>query len=287
MWGLTGGCHYNEGCEGYLKQCGNCKVLGSATSYDLSRWVFNRKARYFAMHPNLTIVGLSRWIADCAINSSLFKNNRVVNLPNPIDTQVFAPLAKSTARSLLNLPSDKKLILFGAMDAVSDLRKGFHELARSLNSLKLIDTELVIFGSSPPKEAPVFGFKTHYLGHLHDDLSLRVIYNASDVMVVPSLQENLSNALMESLACGTPIVAFNVGGNCDMIGHRQNGYLARPFETKDLARGIEWLLHAPNYSELSQNARAKVKREFDSRGVAKKYIYLYESILSKNEPFKK
>lgn len=282
MWALTGGCHYNEGCEGYLKQCGNCKVLGSATSYDLSRWVFNRKARYFAKHPNLAIIGLSRWLAGCAKNSSLFKNNMVVNLPNPIDTQVFAPLAKSNSRSLLNLPSDKKLILFGAMDSVSDPRKGFHELAESLNRLKLIDTELVVFGSSQPKKALDFGFKAHYLGHLHDVVSLRLLYSAADVMVVPSLQENLSNAIMESLGCGTPVVAFNVGGNGDMIDHRKNGYLAQPFDSQDLAAGIDWILNTSNYSELAENARTKVLQEFDSRIVAKKYIALYESILANN-----
>ncbi|WP_305910218.1 glycosyltransferase family 4 protein [Methylomarinum sp. Ch1-1] len=281
MWAFTGGCHYDEACAGYLKQCGNCKVLGSATSYDLSRWVFNRKAKHFAKHTNLTIVGLSRWLADCAQNSSLFKNNTVVNLPNPIDTQTFAPLEKSIARSLLNLPPDKKLILFGAMNAVSDPRKGFRELIGSLTSLEVTNTELVVFGSSRPKEAPNFGLKAHYLGHLHDDLSLRVLYSAADVMVVPSLQENLSNAIMESLACGTPVVAFNTGGNGDMIEHQINGYLAQAFDCEDLALGIEWVLNAPNYSVLSQNAREKVEREFDSRVVAKKYIDLYQSILNK------
>ena len=99
-------------------------------------------------------------------------------------------------------------------------------------------------------------------------------------MVVPSLQENLSNAIMESLSCATPVVAFNIGGNSDMIEHKKNGYLAKPFDTTDLKDGIEWVLNANNYDELCKNAREKVLREFDSKVVAKKYIELYKEVLN-------
>ena len=99
-------------------------------------------------------------------------------------------------------------------------------------------------------------------------------------MVVPSLQENLSNVIMESLACGTPVVGFDIGGNKDMIEHKRNGYLVKPFDTSDLANGIEWILNTENYDELSRNARDKVLSEFDSEIVAKKYINLYKEILN-------
>jgi len=178
------------------------------------------------------------------------------------------------------LSKDKKLVLFGAVSATSDPRKGFKELSEALRKLKLRDIELVVFGSSKPKDAPDFGFNTHYLGHLHDDVSLVTLYNAVDVTVVPSLQENLSNTIMESLSCGTPVVAFNIGGNSDMIEHKINGYLAKPYDTDDLAKGIEWILSSPNYNELCENARNKVLREFDSKVVVKKYIELYDKIIS-------
>ena len=117
------------------------------------------------------------------------------------------------------------------------------------------------------------------MGSLHDDVSLVTLYSAVDVMIVPSLQENLSNAIMESLSCGTPIVSFDIGGNSDMIEHKLNGYLAKPFESKDLAHGIEWVLNNPNYDELCVNAREKVLKEFDSVVVARKYVELYEEML--------
>ncbi|NOR69325.1 MAG: glycosyltransferase [Methylomarinum sp.] len=278
MWAFTGGCHYDEHCEGYKQHCGNCKVLVSNKENDLSRRIHSRKSKVFDGIEKLTIIGLSRWMADCAESSQLFGNKKIVNLPNAIDTDIFSPFDKSQSRKLLNLPIDKKLILFGAMGAISDPRKGFLELSASLSLLKRDDVELVVFGSSQPKNSQGFSHKAHYLGHLHDDVTLRVLYNAADVMVVPSLQENLSNAIMESLACGTPVVGFDVGGNNDMVEHKKNGYLAKVGNEQDLANGVEWVLNADNYVGLCANARDKVVSTFDSRLVAKQYVELYKQV---------
>lgn len=283
MWAFTGGCHYDEGCGAFERACGKCKVLGSNKADDLSRAVFKKKLATYVKHKNLTVVGLSRWLAGCASKSTLFKNCQIVCLPNPIDTSVYSLLDKRTARDLLGLPMDKKLILFGAMNATSDPRKGYRELCGALLQLKGEEVELVVFGSSKPEIQHDFELKAHYLGQLRDDVTLRALYSAADVMVVPSLQENLSNAVMESLACGTPVVSFDIGGNGDMVEHQQNGYLAKPYDTADLAAGIEWVLNAKNYEELSTNARKKVLSEFDSDVVAKQYIQLYKSLLEKQD----
>jgi glycosyltransferase involved in cell wall biosynthesis len=279
MWAFTGGCHYDEECDAYQKQCGTCLVLGSNKLQDLSRKVWLRKQAAFSKMANLNIIGLSRWLADCAKQSSLFKDTPIFNLPNPIDAITFAPFDKQQARGLLNLPQDKNLVLFGAMGAISDPRKGFKELAEALTQVDGDNTELVVFGSSQPKIPQRFKQRAHYLGQLHDDVSLRVLYSAADVMIVPSLQENLSNAIMESLACGTPVVGFAIGGNSDLIEHQITGYLAKPYNATDLAQGIEWVINASNYQEISQNSREKVLREFDSQVVAKKYIDLYNQII--------
>jgi len=281
MWAFTGGCHYDEGCNGYKAGCGNCKVLGSQKKNDLSSRVWRRKKKTFDKMKNLTIVGLSRWVTNTSKESSLLKNKRHINLPNPINTDIFKPFDKEKSRELWSLPKDKKLILFGAMGATSDPRKGFKELSEALGKLDIEDIEFVVFGSSKPKNPPKFKFTTHYLGSLADDISLVTLYSAVDLMIVPSIQENLSNAIMESLSCGTPVIGFNVGGNGDMIEHKKNGYLAKPFNTSDLKDGIEWILSldSKKYNQLCQNARDKVLREFDSKVVAKKYIELYESII--------
>ncbi len=278
-WVFTGGCHIMWDCKKYQDACGACPRLGSTKEHDLSRKIFNRKQKTFSQIENITIVGLSKWLNKCSTNSILLKDRKHINLPNPIDTTIFKPFDKEEPRELWNLPKDKKLVLFGAM-TTNDINKGFNKLSDALHKIKDEKVELVVCGSSEPKESQNFGFKMHYLGHLHDDVSLVTLYSAVDVMIVPSLQENLSNAIMESLACGTPVVGFNIGGNSDMIDHKINGYLAKPFDTADLAYGIDWILKNENYENLAKNAREKVLKHFDSRVVAQKYIELYKGILN-------
>ena len=279
MWAFTGGCHYNEECEGYKKSCGNCKVLGSSKESDLSRKIFKRKQKAFASKKDMTIVGLSNWLNECSKSSTLLKDKNHRNLPNPVNTNTFKPFDKEKARELWSFPKDKKLVLFGAMGATSDPRKGFKELSDAMEHLTSKDIEFVVFGSGKPQNAPDFGFKTHYLGILHDDVSLITLYSAVDVMVVPSLQEAFGQTASESMSCGTPVVAFGATGLLDIVVHQKTGYLAKPFESKDLADGIEWILNTPYYYELCMNAREKVVREFDSKVVAGKYEELYEKIL--------
>lgn len=279
MWPFTGGCHYDDNCGRYVNDCGSCPQLKSTKAKDLSHRVWSRKKTVYKPL-DLTIVGKSRWIAAAASESSLMREKKVVVLPNPIDTAVFSPLEKPLAKKLLNLPLDKKFILFGANEATDDPRKGFKELSAALQTIGSKDVELVIFGSNRPRKPPEFPFKSHYIGNLRDDLSLRILYSAAEVMVVPSLQENLSNAILESLACGTPVVSFNIGGNSDLVDHAQNGYLSAPLDVEDLARGITWVLNSPKYEELCSAAREKVLRLFDSRIVASRYISLYEEILN-------
>lgn len=279
MWAFTGGCHYDQECGGYVGRCGNCMVLGSDKDKDLSRKVWIRKQKTFIKLTNITLVGLSKWLENCAKNSSLFRNYKIVNLPNPIDTDIFKSFNKQQARSIWNLPTQKKLVLWGAMGATSDARKGLKELNDALRKLKITNVDFVVFGRSRPKNHQNYGVNTHYLGHLHDDVSLVTLYSAVDVVLLPSLQENLSNVIMEALSCATPVVAFDVGGNRDMVEHQVNGYLTKPFDTGDLANGIEWVLNCEKYDDLCRNAREKVLKEFDNKVVVKKYVELYKNIM--------
>jgi len=281
MWPFTGGCHYDENCGAFRKTCGNCKVLASSQERDLSRKVFLRKQKTFAQKQNITVVALSRWIKAEAKDSTLFSEHQVVNLPNPIDTKIFAPFDRVQARKLLNLPIDKKLILFGAMGATSDPRKGFHELGEALQRLQTTDTELVVFGASQPDKGITFSQKAHYLGRLHDDVTLRVLYSAADVMLVPSRQEAFGQTASEALACGTPVVAFATTGLLDIVEHKMNGYLAKPFDIDDLANGVDWILEFAGSDSLAEYGRQKITQNFDFKVVAPKYIELYQSILRK------
>ncbi|MBD0261872.1 MAG: glycosyltransferase family 4 protein [Tolypothrix sp. Co-bin9] len=282
-WGFTGGCHVIGECDRYTVSCGACPQLNSGNDWDLSRWVWKRKAKAWK-DLNLTLVSPSSWLANCATSSSLFKNLRIEVIPHGLDTETFRPINQVLAREILNLPQDKKLILFGALQATSDRNKGFHLLQPSLQELSKSgwndSWNVVIFGASQPENPPDLGFKTHYLGHLHDNMSLASVYSAADVMLVPSLQESFGQTASESLACGTPVVAFNSTGLKDIVDHQHNGYLAKPYEVEDFAKGITWVLeNAERHQKLSFYAREKAEREFTLQLQARRYLALFQEIL--------
>ncbi|SHJ99380.1 Glycosyltransferase involved in cell wall bisynthesis [Reichenbachiella agariperforans] len=279
MWPFTGGCHYTEECEKYKRNCGSCKVLGSTKNIDLSSRSQAKKAKDYVDIKKLVIVGLSKWIAQCAIDSSLFKGRKIVNLPNPIDSNIYKPLDKQYSRSVLGIPENKKLVVFGAMNSTGDKRKGFDQLVLGLNQLSSSDLLLGVFGSSEPERPDILWDNIQYFGQINDDVTMAILLSAADVVIVPSLQENLSNVIVESMACGTPVVSFDIGGNKDIIDHKENGYLAVPFDPMDLATGISWVL-ANDSSSIKEKCLEKTNSVFDGSVVVQKYIDLYSSIVN-------
>ncbi len=276
MWAFSGGDHYygDENEHAYRHSC----ILNSPFDYDLATLGFGMKKRAYAQISHLYVVGLSNWISTRARQSVLLQDKHHVVIPNPINTHHYRPLDKQVCQQLLGLDTSHQLVAFGAMDTSNPI-KGADLLLEALHHLKGQQIELVIFGADTPNNMPHLPFKTHYLGKLTDNASLVALYNAVDVVVVPSRQENLSNVILESLACGTPIVAFEVGGNGDLISHQENGYLARPFDVLDLKAGVEWVLNTPDYPKLCTHARMHAEAHFSQEVIAKKYITLYEGIL--------
>lgn len=285
MWAFTGGCHYSGECELYKKSCGNCPQLGSHRKCDLSRWLWKRKTKSWK-GLNFTIVTPSQWLANCAANSSLFHDLEIKVIPNGLDIQRYKPIERSLARNLLNLDlaQDKKLVLFGCSN-VGDPRKGFDLLCSALQKLsqseEQLELELLIFGSSKSALISSLGFKTHYLGRLQDDISLVTAYSASNVMVVPSVQEAFGQTASESLSCGIPVVAFSSTGVEDIVDHCENGYLAKPFEVDDLSNGIGWVLeNQERYGKLCNQSRQKAEKEFSLELQARRYLEVYQECCS-------
>ena len=279
-WAFTGGCHMPLDCKKYETACGCCPVLKSNKTKDISYRIFLRKQRSWKDLP-LTIVTPSRWLADKARSSALFNGRRIEVIPNGIDTHRYKPMEKKIARELLSLPQNKKIILFGTMNAFTDLRKGIHHLQKAILILseryhQKEDVEIVVFGASKPAGEQPFSLKTYYMDRLYDDISLSLLYASADVFVAPSIEENLPYTIMESLSCGTPCVAFKIGGIPDLIEHKGNGYLAAPLDPKDLAQGIYWVLEdEKRHERLSSRAREKVIEEFDIKLISRKYMEMY------------
>ena len=279
-WPFTGICHYFYTCDNFKNQCGNCMFLNSDSENDLSHKIWRKKYAVYKQL-DLHVVTPSRWLGEQAKLSSLLKKFPVVSIPNPIDTVQFKPSSTLQSRIKLGLEPDKHYLLFGAINAFSDQNKGYHLLGKALNKLKKIhaeNLELIIFGGKEKKKSIEFGWPATQIGFVRDESLMLDLYNAADLTIVPSKSENLSCVIMESMACGTPVAAFNVGGNSDMIKHKDNGYLATPFSSDDLANGIKWCLESNNKNKLSKNARIDVVENFDNDIVAKQYVNLYESI---------
>lgn len=280
-WPFTGGCHIPGSCLKYREACGACPVLGSRREHDLSRWTWKRKARAWRDLP-LTLVAPSHWLADCARASSLFRGVRVEVIPNGIDTTVFRPLEKRAARALLGLPQERTIVLFGAVNALSDTNKGWPLLQAALRIVSASRPDLlaVVFGGAVPAQQPETGLETIFLGRLSDDAALIAAYSAADVFVAPSLQESFCQTVLEAMACGTPAVAFGATGLLDLIEHHRTGYLAAPYDVNDLARGILWILDEERHAALAEAARQRATDAFDIELVTTRYLALYHTVLT-------
>ena len=290
MWAFTGGCHHSGMCENYQKSCGNCeKFLKNPAEDDLSHQIWQAKSIAFA-GANLTVVTCSQWLRNRAKQSSLFRNFRVECIPNPIDVDVFYPINKAKARQTFGLSKDKKYILFAAM-RVDAVGKGFSYFAEamtivskqsggvppSVNQSVSSEIEILIFGQAEAADFEGLPFKVNLLGQLSNLETIANAYSAASVFVIPSLEENLPNTIMEAMACGTPVVGFEVGGIPEMIHHKQNGYLAQYKSSKDLAKGIQFVLEETDYQALCDNSRKKVLDNYSEKVVAERYKKVYES----------
>lgn len=273
MWPFTGGCHYSGDCLEYEKQCSDCKILNFHNRNDITMKIFEKKRKSYEKI-DFNIIGCSKWIGECAKNSFLFKDKKIKIIPNIIEKNIFKPIEKNICRNILNLDVKKKYILFGAINSNTDKRKGHHLLISALEKLKkeelntISNIEILVFGSSYFLESEKVPFKINFLGHIYDEITLSLIYNSADVFVAPSLEDNLPNTVNESLLCGTPVVAFKVGGMTDMINHLENGYLASTNDSKDLSNGILKFL---NYNN-------KVSSNFVYNRILREMISYYENL---------
>jgi glycosyltransferase involved in cell wall biosynthesis len=287
MWAFTGGCHHSGECENYQKSCGNCtQFLKIPSPTDLSNQIWEEKIKAFSK-ANLTIITCSEWLGNRAKKSSLFQNIRVEAIPNPIDIEVFRPIDKKIARKKNNLDENKKYILFAAM-RVDAVGKGFAYFSEALsvisnqligNGEKVSDIQILIFGQAQASDFETLPFKVNILGRLSDLETIAHAYSAASVFVIPSLEENLPNTIMESMACGTPAVGFDVGGIPEMIEHKSTGYLSTYKSAEDLAKGIYWTLFDSDYQALANNSRQKVVDNYSEKVVAERYKKVYQSLI--------
>ncbi|HKB91211.1 MAG TPA: glycosyltransferase family 4 protein [Opitutaceae bacterium] len=280
MNAFTGGCHYSGPCERFVDHCGACPQLKTSPGEnDLTRNVFERKRRVFEqIDPSrLTVVSPSAWLAKETMRSGLFKRFNVRVIPNGINLKEYYPMGRSEARKRLNLPQDAKIVLFVA-DLIEDERKGFGLLLKAVEAIRDIPGLLLVTmgrGDTSRLTDPVF----RHFGSLHGSEKLRTAYSAADVFAIPSMQDNLPNTILESMACGTPVVGFASGGIVEAVEHGRTGLLASTGDANALVPHFRRLLGDNTLLEtFSQEARARVEREYTLKLQAMRYASLYAEI---------
>lgn len=294
QWAFTGGCHYTRGCTRFLTQCGQCPYLRKPGPNDLSARVFARKAAILTPNTNLHIVAPSKWMADEAGSSQLLEWFPVSTIPNTLDQTVFRPIDKQAALNRFGLTDpDRPRLLFGSFNT-TDPRKGFQYFADALTLLHQqqptatadraaadrLNPEILVFGKGQTDAMAALPYPIRQLGVLTTDDDLVAAYNLADALVVPSLEDNLPNTVVESLSCGTPVVAFRTGGIPEMISQFKNGYLADVGSVSKLANGLAFILNHPTPTDLRQNARQFAESRFSEAEVGRRHIELYRKSMS-------
>lgn len=282
MWAFTGGCHYSRSCMNFQQSCGNCPYLRNPAPNDLTNRIWKRKKKHYPT--GIQYVTCSEWLAGIARSSSLLKDESVISIPNPIDDSIFQIVENQEKRKFWlskNLNPDIPKLLFVAMN-VAEERKGFRFLVEALSTLKSehpdLPLDIIVMGKAQPETLSVLPYPVHALGMIQAQEELALVYGASDVFVIPSLEDNLPNTVMESLACGTPVAGFETGGIPEMVGHLEQGYIAPQGDSRKLAEGIYWILQLADTPQLRSNALEKVAANYTNKVVAARYMEVYERL---------
>ncbi|MDX2212961.1 MAG: glycosyltransferase [Oculatellaceae cyanobacterium bins.114] len=290
MWAFTGGCHYTAGCTKYTSDCIDCPQL-KEDPHNLAAAILADKIASLA-DAHLTIVTPSHWLAECAKQSQLFKHQRIEVIPNSLETDVFVPVDKAKARELLRLEANIFTLLIGA-DNGNERRKGFMDLLNALrlclksnqfqNMAQQNKVQLLCFGL-PNEELKSLNIPLKSFGRVDSDEILKLIYSAADIFVLPSLEDNLPNTMLEAMSCGTPVVAYDVGGIPDLVKEGVTGRLVRLEDTSHLAEVILECSSSPgDLQKMGKQCRQLIEAEYGLESQAKRYLELYQDLLGKRD----
>lgn len=275
---FTGGCPHPFECKGYVNGCdktNNCLMVGAKWMQCYIKRNVAQKQKLYGKREEIHFVAPSHWMAQKMRESALLRDMQISVIPNCIDTNLFTKMEKPIAKQELGLSMHKRYIAYGAMNALVDKNKGYDLLQKAIAGIDIPDIELLIFGATGDQSLD-FGLPVTYMGNV-DNNDMPLLYNAVDVVLVPSRFESFSFVSAESMSCGTPVVAFAQGGCIDIIDHKQTGYLAQPYDTTDFREGILWCLD--NSNKCSQAAMDKVNNNFSMTVVAQIYEDIYNEQL--------
>ncbi len=271
---FTGGCHYSHGCYKYIyDNCQDCPQLNRF------KWlpsnILSARSKYWSS--NMQIVSPSQWMKNLAEKSPVFSNNKIEIITTPVELDVFKPYDSVDMRKKYSLDVEEKYILFGC-HSFTEKRKGYKELIKALSFIQNKNFTVLNIGTATNTNLyDDLGIAYRTFGYIEDKSTLAEIYSLADLTVLPYLEDNLPNVLLESLACGTPVVSFDNGGMREEIIDGYNGRIVPTGDCDGLAHAIVEVLEGPN---LAKNCRQYAIDRFSLEEASKKYKLLYEDLIS-------
>jgi glycosyltransferase involved in cell wall biosynthesis len=279
MWSFTGGCHLSFGCEKYKTECKDCHFYYKKTCFDMVKYIFRKKKRLFSKYNNIQLLVPSTLFYRMVTSSLMFSKENIYHVPNLIDESKFRHLQEQEIENYYDIPKTKHIILYGAVGGKNNVYKGWDYFVEAINNIPESIKEKVVvvlfgydFTDKELKELPFNAFST---GLIFDEERMINLYNYADVYVFPSLYESFGLTIYEAMACGTPVVAFNVGAVSDIVVHLTNGYIAEYKNSFDLAKGIISLLSDDKSEEMSYKARKAIEEKFCSDGILEKHKAIF------------
>jgi glycosyltransferase involved in cell wall biosynthesis len=281
-WPFSGGCHLPYDCERFINNCGACPVLGSKDEKDLSRKIWMRK-KFAWQNSDITVVSPSRWLAEKASESSLFRDRRVKIIPNCLDLLIYTRQDSQMVRKRLGILPNKRVVFINASQMAKDPNKGEDLLGMILKGVsrqaELANIHLLIVGCNFSVDLIPENLSASFMGIINNDRHMAELYSAADLLLSTSRMENLSNTVMEAMACSVPSVVFDVGGQADLIDDRFNGRVIKPFDTDEFVNAISWCLNNERLGQLSSNAGKAAISRYSADVIAKHYLALYEDVV--------
>ena len=264
---FTGGCHYAWDCEGYIKGCDEkCPAIVGEIGRDTAKINFETKLKN-AQEGKFQIISGSGWTLKQAKESKIYKEQKVFyNINSLIDTKLFNAKNRDVAKRIFGFEESKFYILAGSQSA-NDPRKGFSYF---MEALKILETELTIEQKSKivvlvvsrdaPQEFERLSFEKQKIDYITDYRLLVILYQAIDLFVNASIEDSGPMMVSEALACGTPVVGFDMGVVNNMVINDYNGYKAMLKNSYDLALGIKKMLSLTvnEYNLYSKNAISQI-----------------------------
>ena len=269
--------HYDNGFSGIDKN-GDLKIREKSNhEIELSEKWLNLKREVLKKRKcEIYVVSPSAWLLNESLNSELFSELSHTMIPNGLDETIFINHNKAESRRFFNMPDDQLVLLFVA-DNITNRRKGIDYLLKAIENLKN-EAKLMVYSIGNSNENNDKGGICG-LGRIEDEATMAKAYSAADVFVIPSLEDNLPNTMLESLMCGTPVIGFPVGGIAETIEDGVNGYLCEEISVNALEKAINKYINNKNLFNPEQIA-LDARKEFSGDIQARAYWDLYKNILN-------